>query len=81
MSDFNSRFNQGLNNMKHSPGYLPSPSPVPTQASGSIWQNILDYLKGDPTAQAVPTSQVEPKPVPIDPYENINNRIKGLPYR
>lgn len=80
MSDFEKRFANGLNTMHHQTGPV-QPSPTPT----SPWQMLTTALGISPQASAsdnVPQNNVpKTQAAPIDPYENMNNRIQGKPYR
>lgn len=71
MGDFNQRFAAGLNNMHHTSGTRPAPSPTPA-AGPNIWElmmsmpkDMYNELVGSPQAQAVTPQKVVPSPTPV----------------
>lgn len=51
------------------------------QPSGpGVWGAMLQYLKGNPSAEALPTQNVKPGPA-VDPYANFANRATGQPFK
>lgn len=88
MSDFASKFGQGLDRMQHQGGTVPRrPAQVVADQpqKESSWHSLAEALGITPEAgasQEIPQQHVPPAPAGyIDPYQNLNNRIQGKPYR
>lgn len=85
MSDFNERFAKGLNTMQHQGGPVPTPRLMPQAPSVSSWQLVKEMFGADPQAAAsqdVPSQNIPPSSAGfVDPYQNLNNRIQGKPYK